>query len=54
MKTRQKIFSQNFLIDKNVITKILNLSEIKNNNIVEIGPGTGALLMKFYAKNPNL
>ena len=43
----KKSLGQNFLIDKNVIKKIINLIEIKNQNIVEIGPGTGALLKKL-------
>ena len=34
---------QNFLIDKNIIKKIVNLVEIKNRDILEIGPGNGAL-----------
>ena len=43
----KKSLGQNFLVDKNIITKILKLSEIKNNNIVEIGLEKELLLMKF-------
>ncbi|QKT05671.1 16S rRNA (adenine(1518)-N(6)/adenine(1519)-N(6))-dimethyltransferase RsmA [Mycoplasma sp. OR1901] len=39
----KKKFGQNFLKDNNIINKILKVTEIKDNNIVEIGPGRGAL-----------
>lgn len=39
----KKKFSQNFLIDKNILNKISCLISKKNLNIVEIGPGNGAL-----------
>ena len=39
MKYFKKSLGQNFLIDKNIIRKIINLSQIENNNILEIGPG---------------
>ena len=39
----KKSLGQNFLVDKNIIKKIVNLVEIKNNNVIEIGPGKGAL-----------
>ena len=35
----KKSLGQNFLIDKNIIKKIVNLTEIKDKNIIEIGPG---------------
>ncbi len=35
---------QNFLIDKNIVAKILQLADLQRNEIIlEIGPGTGAL-----------
>ena len=43
MKFSKKSLGQNFLIDKNIIKKIINLTKIKSRNIIEIGPGTGAL-----------
>ena len=43
---------QNFLFDKNIINKIINTTEIKNNNIIEIGPGLGALTEKILEKKP--
>ena len=36
MRFAKKSLGQNFLIDKNIIKKILNLTEIKNNDIIEI------------------
>ncbi len=48
----KKSLGQNFLIDKNIINKIINLIEIRNQNIVEIGPGTGALTKEIIKKNP--
>ena len=33
----KKSLGQNFLIDKNIIDKILKISQIKNNNVIEIG-----------------
>ena len=48
----KKSLGQNFLIDKNIIKKIINLIEIKNKNIIEIGPGKGALTKEILKKNP--
>ena len=39
----KKSLGQNLLIDKNIIEKIIDQSEIKNKFIIEIGPGTGNL-----------
>ena len=36
----KKSLGQNFLIDKNIINKIVSISKISNNDILEIGPGT--------------
>ena len=43
MKYAKKSLGQNFLKDKNIIKKIINLVEISKKNVVEIGPGDGAL-----------
>ncbi len=48
----KKSLGQNFLFDKNIINKIINTTEIKNNNIIEIGPGLGALTEKILEKKP--
>jgi 16S rRNA (adenine1518-N6/adenine1519-N6)-dimethyltransferase len=49
----KKSLGQNFLIDKNIIKKIIRTIEIANNNIIEIGPGFGALTEKILEKKPN-
>ena len=43
MQFAKKSLGQNFLIDKNIIKKIVNLVNIDNKNIIEIGPGQGAI-----------
>ena len=40
----KKSFGQNFINDKNIINKIIECSDIKDNSLViEIGPGSGNL-----------
>ena len=52
MKTKQKkVLGQNFLIDKNILEKIVNLTNIKDKTIIEIGPGTGNLTKFILKKN---
>jgi len=48
----KKSLGQNFLIDKNIIEKIVNILELKNKNILEIGPGTGNLTEGILRKSP--
>tara|TARA_Y100000768_G_scaffold1501_2_gene1183 strand:+ start:8202 stop:8990 length:789 start_codon:yes stop_codon:yes gene_type:complete len=48
----KKSLGQNFLIDHNIIDKIVNIIEIKDKNILEIGPGTGNLTTKILEKDP--
>ena len=48
----KKSLGQNFLIDKNIINKIVNILDLKNRNILEIGPGTGNLTEGILKKNP--
>ena len=52
MKKAKKSLGQNFLVDNNIIKKIVNLSEIKNKHVVEIGPGTGALTKEIIFRRP--
>ena len=52
MKYAKKSLGQNFLIDLNIIKKIVNLIEIKNRNIVEIGSGKGALTDEILKGKP--
>lgn len=39
----KKKFGQNFLTDKNLLKKIVDSADIKEKNVIEIGPGQGAL-----------
>ncbi len=48
----KKSLGQNFLFDKQIIDKIVNTIELKNKNILEIGPGTGNLTEGILKKNP--
>mgnify|MGYP001078174984 CR=1 FL=1 len=52
MTLAKKSLGQNFLIDKNIINKILGLIVLKNRNIIEIGPGKGALTEEILKKKP--
>ncbi len=50
-----KSLGQNFLIDNNIIQKIIDTSNIeKNDNILEIGPGRGALTEKIVSLSDNV
>ena len=48
----KKSLGQNFLIDQNIIDKIVNILDLKNRNILEIGPGTGNLTEGILKKKP--
>ena len=48
----KKSLGQNFLIDNNILNKIVNITKIENQNIFEIGPGTGNLTSLIKEKNP--
>ena len=49
----KKSLGQNFLLDKNIIKKIIHCASIKSNDVVlEIGPGTGNLTKFIVAQNP--
>lgn len=49
--TFKKSFGQNFLTDTNILQKIVDTAEIdKTVNVIEIGPGIGALT-EFLAEN---
>ena len=49
----KKSLGQNFLTDKNIIKKIINLKNIKTKDVVEIGPGNGALTDEILNLKPN-
>ena len=48
----KKSLSQNFLIDKNICNKIINQTKIRNNIILEIGPGLGIMTDIILSKKP--
>ena len=56
MVSREKIpirksWGQNFIIDNNTIDKIINIiNPIKNENLIEIGPGKGAITIPLTKK----
>jgi len=49
----KKSLGQNFLIDKNIIDKIINTVSITGNEVLEVGPGTGNLTKEILKKNPS-
>ena len=48
----KKSLGQNFLEDENIIKKIISTTEIKNETILEVGPGTGNLTKYILKNNP--
>ena len=48
----KKSLGQNFLIDKNIIEKIINITNIENKIVLEVGPGTGSLTSFILKKKP--
>ncbi len=52
MLKAKKSLGQNFLIDKNIINKIVNTVNIENRTILEIGPGTGNLTSSILDHKP--
>ena len=48
----KKSLGQNFLVDRNILEKIVNVVQIKDKIILEVGPGTGNLTSFILKKNP--
>ena len=48
----KKSLGQNFLIDKNILKRIVDIAKIENKNILEVGPGTGNLTSLILEKKP--
>ncbi len=48
----KKSLGQNFLIDKNIIEKIISIVKIKDKTILEVGPGTGNLTSYILKQKP--
>ena len=49
----KKSLGQNFLIDSDIISKIVNTVSITDNEILEVGPGTGNLTKEILKNNPS-
>ena len=48
----KKSLGQNFLTDKNILKKIVNIIPIKGKTVLEVGPGSGNLTSFILNKNP--
>ena len=48
----KKSLGQNFLIDQNILKKIVSLVRIEEKSVLEIGPGTGNLTSYILKNNP--
>jgi 16S rRNA (adenine1518-N6/adenine1519-N6)-dimethyltransferase len=48
----KKSLGQNFLVDRNILEKIVNVTLIKHKTILEVGPGTGNLTSFILKKKP--
>ena len=48
----KKSLGQNFLIDKKIIDTIIDIIEIRDKFILEVGPGTGNLTSSILKKKP--
>ena len=48
----KKSLGQNFLVDKNILDKIANVTQITDKTILEVGPGTGNLTSVILKKKP--
>ena len=49
----KKSLGQNFLVDKNVINKIVDAGNISRTDVIlEVGPGTGNLTKSIIEKKP--
>ena len=48
----KKKLGQHFLKNENILKKIVNISNLRNKNIIEIGPGQGSLTKYIIAEKP--
>ncbi|MDA9654806.1 16S rRNA (adenine(1518)-N(6)/adenine(1519)-N(6))-dimethyltransferase RsmA [Candidatus Pelagibacter sp.] len=51
IKTKRSL-GQNFLIDREVLEKIVSITDIANKNVLEIGPGSGNLTTYILKQKP--
>ena len=49
----KKSLGQNFLVDKNILQKIIKIGDInRDDHILEVGPGTGNLTRLLIESKP--
>jgi len=48
----KKSLGQNFLVDKNILEKITNITKVEDKTVLEIGPGTRNLTTYILKKKP--
>ncbi len=48
----KKSLGQNFLVDNNILKKIVSCADIENKTVLEVGPGTGNLTNFILKKKP--
>ncbi len=48
----KKSLGQNFLTDKNILEKIVNIVPIEGKTVLEVGPGSGNLTSLILNKKP--
>ena len=48
----KKSLGQNFLIDREILEKIVSITDITNKDVLEIGPGSGNLTTYILKKKP--
>ena len=53
MYIKKKSLGQNFLIDREVLEKIVSTADISNKEVLEIGPGSGNLTTYILKQKPN-
>jgi len=51
IKTKKSL-GQNFLVDEKILKKITGIVDIKDETVLEVGPGTGNLTSFILRKNP--
>ncbi|MDD7898110.1 rRNA adenine N-6-methyltransferase family protein, partial [Metamycoplasma hyosynoviae] len=50
----KKSLGQNFLINENINKKIVDIAQCSNKDVIEIGPGKGALTKYLISKAKNV
>ena len=48
----KKSLGQNFLIDENILKRIVSIIKINDKSVLEVGPGTGNLTSYILKEKP--